>query len=67
MVVEGFYNPTDPCHPLRWFDRDALREQCKSKLALVRLPKEEQDASTTEALDHTSELISLRKASGSPE
>jgi hypothetical protein len=55
---QGIYDPTDPRHPLRWFDRDDLRERCESELAFVRLPKEEQDARTAEALNRVSELMS---------
>jgi hypothetical protein len=29
---QGVYDPTDPRHPLRWFDRDDLRERCTSLL-----------------------------------
>ncbi|MDX3847869.1 helix-turn-helix domain-containing protein [Streptomyces europaeiscabiei] len=38
---QGVYDPGDPRHPLRWFDRDDLRERCTSELAYVRLPKEQ--------------------------
>ncbi|WP_410624959.1 helix-turn-helix transcriptional regulator [Amycolatopsis sp. cmx-8-4] len=55
---QGIYDPTDPRHPLRWFDRDDLRERCESELAFVRLPKEEQDARTAEAFKRMSELMS---------
>lgn len=55
---QGIYDPADPRHPLRWFDRDDLRERCESGLAFVRLPKEEQDARTAEALNRVSELMS---------
>lgn len=54
---QGIYDPTDPRHPVRWFDRDDLRERCESELAFVRLPKEEQDARTAEALKRVSELM----------
>ncbi|MEV7060998.1 hypothetical protein AB0N95_36830 [Streptomyces microflavus] len=54
---QGIYDPGDPRHPLRWFDRDDLRERCTSELAFVRLPKEEQQARTAEELDHMSELL----------
>jgi hypothetical protein len=37
---QGIYDPTDPRHPVRWFDRDDLRQRCESELAFVRLPKE---------------------------
>ncbi|KFU78452.1 Helix-turn-helix domain-containing protein [Amycolatopsis lurida] len=39
---QGIYDPADPRHPLRWFDRDDLRERCESALEFVRLPAEEQ-------------------------
>lgn len=55
---QGIYDPADPRHPLRWFDRDDLRERCKSELAFVRLPKEEQDAHTAKMLSRASELMS---------
>ncbi|WP_322751410.1 MULTISPECIES: hypothetical protein, partial [unclassified Frankia] len=55
---QGIYDPTDPRHPLRWFDRDDMRERCESELAVVRLPKEEQDARAAEALNRMSELMS---------
>lgn len=58
---QGIYDPTDPRHPLRWFDRDDLRERCVSELAVVRLPKEEQDARVAEALNRMSELMSPGK------
>ncbi|MFD7938989.1 helix-turn-helix domain-containing protein [Streptomyces sp. NPDC059755] len=54
---QGIYDPGDPRHPLRWFDRDDLRERCESELAFVRLPKEEQEARTAEALNRMSELL----------
>lgn len=41
---QGVYDPADPRHPLRWFDRDDLRERCERELRFVRLPKEAQDA-----------------------
>lgn len=54
---QGIHDPSDPRHPLRWFDRDDLRERCKSELAFVRLSKEEQEARTAEALNRMSELL----------
>ncbi|MEU0354348.1 helix-turn-helix domain-containing protein [Streptomyces cyaneofuscatus] len=54
---QGVYDPGDPRHPLRWFDRDDLRERCASELAYVRLPQEEQQARTAEALDRMAELL----------
>ncbi|OZM70298.1 hypothetical protein CFN78_25555 [Amycolatopsis antarctica] len=48
---QGVYDPTDRRHPFRWFDRDDLRERCESEIAFVRLPKDEQDARTVEALN----------------
>ncbi|MER8073586.1 helix-turn-helix transcriptional regulator [Streptomyces sp. NPDC094034] len=54
---QGIYDPGDPRHPLRWFDRDDLRERCKSELAFVRLPKEEQETRTAEALDRMWESL----------
>jgi hypothetical protein len=61
MFGQGVYDPTDPRHPLRWFDRDDLRERCESELAFVRLPKEERDAGTTEALNRMSDFLSSQK------
>jgi len=43
---QGIYDTADPRHPVRWFDRDDLREQCDSALAYVRLPENEQTART---------------------
>jgi hypothetical protein len=57
MYGQGVYDPTDLRHPLRWFDRDDLRERCESELAFVRLPKEEQDARTAEAFIRVSDSI----------
>ena len=54
---QGVYDPTDPRHPLRWFDRDDLRDQYDSNIAFVRLSKEEQDGRTREALDRMSLLF----------
>lgn len=54
---QGVYDPGDPRHPLRWFDRDDLRERCTSELAFARLPKEEQEARTAEALNRMSQLL----------
>ncbi|WP_434447599.1 helix-turn-helix domain-containing protein [Lentzea sp. E54] len=60
---QGIYDTTDPRHPVRWFDRDDLRDRCTSELAFVRLPKEEQDAHTAEALKRVSELMFPRTPS----
>ncbi len=38
---QGVYDTSDPRHPLRWFDRDDLRDQCESSLAYVRLSGQE--------------------------
>lgn len=61
-IMEGFgqgiYDPADPRHPLRWFDRDDLRERCESELAFVRLPQQEKDARTAEALNRAAESLS---------
>ncbi|MEU0884062.1 hypothetical protein ABZ345_36170 [Lentzea sp. NPDC005914] len=54
---QGVYDTTDPRHPLRWFDRDDLRERCESELAFVRLSKEEQDAQTAEAFKRVSATL----------
>jgi transcriptional regulator with XRE-family HTH domain len=37
---QGVYDPADPRHPLRWFDRDDLRDRCESEIAHVRLPQD---------------------------
>ncbi|MEU6348136.1 helix-turn-helix transcriptional regulator [Streptomyces sp. NPDC047072] len=55
---QGVYDTGDPRHPVRWFDRDDLRERCESELAFVRLPKEEQEARTAEAHSRMSEMPS---------
>lgn len=55
---QGIYDPADPRHPLRWFDRDDLRERCESELAFVRLSQNEKDARTAEALNRASESLS---------
>ena len=47
---QGVYDPTNPRHPQRWFDRDDFRAPCDSALAFVRLSKEEQAAHRAEAL-----------------
>ncbi|GIE92482.1 helix-turn-helix domain-containing protein [Actinoplanes regularis] len=54
---QGIYDPADPRHPLRWFDRDDLRKRCESSLAYVRLSEKEQDALTTKALERVSSSI----------
>lgn len=55
---QGVYDPTDPRHPLRWFDRDDLQQRCESDLAFARLPKEEQDAHARQALKRMSDPLS---------
>ncbi|SDJ25029.1 Helix-turn-helix domain-containing protein [Lentzea albidocapillata subsp. violacea] len=54
---QGIYDIADPRHPIRWFDRDDLRERCESELAFVRLSKEEQNAQTAEALKRVSATL----------
>lgn len=54
---QSVYDPSDARHPLRWFDQDDLRERCESELSFVRLPREQQEARTTEALNRMSELL----------
>lgn len=54
---QGVYDPTDPRHPLRWFDRDDLRERCESEIAFVRLSKDEREARTRETVDRMSQLF----------
>lgn len=64
---QGVYDPTDPRHPLRWYDRDDLRERCTSELASIRLPKEEQEARTAEALERMSELLTPPRTASTPQ
>lgn len=47
---QGVYDTSDPRHPLRWFDRDDLREQCQSSLAYARLSEQEQTERLREAM-----------------
>ncbi|MFE9459523.1 hypothetical protein [Streptomyces californicus] len=57
---QGVYDPGDPRHPLRWFDRDDrddLRERYTSELVFVGLPEEGQEARTAEALNRMSESL----------
>lgn len=54
---QGVYDPTDPRHPARWFDRDDLRERCEFELAFVRMSQEEQDAHTAEAFKRVSTIL----------
>jgi transcriptional regulator with XRE-family HTH domain len=51
---QGIYDITDPRHPLRWFDRDDLRDRCEQNIAYARLPEHEQEALTTAALERIS-------------
>ncbi len=48
---QGLYDPADPRHPLRWFDRDDLRDRCESEIAHIRLPQEARNARAAEALN----------------
>jgi transcriptional regulator with XRE-family HTH domain len=51
---QGVYDTSDPRHPLRWFDRDDLRDQCESSLAYVRLSDQEKAERTKEAMERIS-------------
>ncbi|MBQ1017996.1 helix-turn-helix transcriptional regulator [Micromonospora sp. D93] len=51
MHGQSVHDPSDPRHPLRWFDRDDLRERCESSLAYARLSEQEQAARTEEAME----------------
>lgn len=59
---QGVNDPSDPRRPVRWFDRDDLRERCASEIAFVRLPQEEQDAHTAEALNRAGDLLCSGRA-----
>jgi len=58
---QGIYDTADPRHPVRWFDRDDLRERCDSSLAYVRLTEEEQAARDHEALERLSTHLVPRR------
>jgi transcriptional regulator with XRE-family HTH domain len=38
---QGVYDPADPRHPLRWFDRDDLRDRFERELQYPRLSEDE--------------------------
>ncbi|MFF4880239.1 helix-turn-helix domain-containing protein [Micromonospora sp. NPDC000668] len=48
---QGVYDTSDPRHPLRWFDRDDLGDQCQSSLAYARLSEQEQTERIKEAME----------------
>lgn len=48
---QGIYNLVDPRHPLRWFDRDDLRDRYESEIAHARLSEEERNARAAETLN----------------
>jgi transcriptional regulator with XRE-family HTH domain len=54
---QGIYDIADPRHPLRWFDRDDLREQCASSLAYVQMSQDEQAAHTKQAMDRLGKYL----------
>jgi hypothetical protein len=58
---QGIYDTTDPRHPVRWFDRDDLRERCDASLAYVRLTEEEQAARDQQAMEHLSTHLGPRR------
>jgi transcriptional regulator with XRE-family HTH domain len=55
---QGIYDTADPRHPLRWFDRDDLREKCDTSLAYVRLSEDEKAAQTKEAMERVDTYLS---------
>jgi hypothetical protein len=57
---QGIYDTADPRHPLRWFDRDDLREQCDAALAHVRLSGHEKAAHAEEMVERIGNLIPRR-------
>lgn len=59
---QGVYDTADPRHPVRWFDRDDLRERCDSSLAHVRLPEEERAARNEQALERLGTHLVPRRA-----
>jgi transcriptional regulator with XRE-family HTH domain len=59
---QGIYDIADPRHPLRWFDRDDLRERCASSLAYVRMSQEEQDARSQEVMARLDRSLSAESA-----
>jgi hypothetical protein len=59
---QGVYDTADPRHPVRWFDRDDLREQSDSALAYVRLPEKERTARTKEAMERVGTDLIPRRA-----
>jgi transcriptional regulator with XRE-family HTH domain len=59
---QGIYDTADPRHPLRWFDRDDLREQCASSLAYVRMSQDEQAAHTKEAMARLDKYLTAESA-----
>jgi transcriptional regulator with XRE-family HTH domain len=64
---QGVYDTTDPRHPLRWFDRDDLREQCEAALAFVRLPEQEQETLSAEALERATSWMNRSKPEATPQ
>ncbi|MER6971197.1 helix-turn-helix transcriptional regulator [Nocardioides sp. NPDC000445] len=58
---QGVYDPTDPRHPLHWFDIDANRERCKEEIATLYLPEAEQRARTAQAMQRLSNLFGHRE------
>ncbi|MEU4164552.1 helix-turn-helix transcriptional regulator [Actinoplanes sp. NPDC026670] len=54
---QGIYDTSNPRHPLRWFDRDDLREQCERDLAYVRLPKDQQQEIAAKAMERVSAAL----------
>jgi hypothetical protein len=59
---QDIYDTADPRHPLRWFGRDDLREQCASSLAYVRMSQDEQAAHTKEAMARLNKYLTAESA-----
>lgn len=54
---QGVYDPADPRHPMRWFDRDGLRSTCDEAMAFARLSQEQQDEHTRDVFKRISEAM----------
>ncbi|MFI6321712.1 helix-turn-helix domain-containing protein [Nonomuraea sp. NPDC050556] len=54
---QGVYDPNDPLHPLRWFDRDDLRGRFEQEMAALDLPAAEREARSREALERVSATL----------
>lgn len=47
---QSIHDTADPRHPARWFDRDDLRDRCRSEIEYARLSEEEREARAMEIL-----------------